>query len=204
MPAIKALLFSITICLGLTLSLINQHADASPITLQKGVFLVATANLHGTSFEKTVILITEHGASGAMGLAINRPTDLPLAEVLPELKDMTQVDDARIYLGGPVHPMAIVFLARAATPPDGGIHVFRDVFLGAGMAGLKSALANSSGEDKKVQTYSGYAGWMPQQLENEIARGDWTVILADPVEIFGAETETLWQRLSRKWAGRWI
>jgi len=200
----RLLLFLIGFCCSLGAAPPVLSAPASPPSLKKGVFLIATTKLHGTSFEKSVILLTEYGAHGAMGLAINRPTTIPLTDVVPELKDHANSANARIYLGGPVHPMAIIFLARSSTPLDGGVPVFRDIFIGGGLEGLKGALALPQDQGKKVQTYSGYAGWAPNQLENEIARGDWVISIADPEDIFNNDIHTLWQKLSRKWSGQWI
>lgn len=178
-------------------------ADAPPTTpLQKGVFLVATKNLHGTSFEKTVILITQYDQRGAVGIAINRPSSLPLPEAFPKLKKQSKLSDKFMYLGGPVHPYAVLILEQGKRDMKGLQHVFADIYMSAGMESLDQIL--SLKETSSFVTYSGYAGWAPKQLENEITRGDWMVVKAEKKYIFHPHADQVWQTIRTAWAGYWI
>ncbi len=178
--------------------------SAAPPTLGKGMFLVATPNLHGTSFERTVILLTDYSPYGAMGIAINRPTQILLVEQLPELRESQNAENAHLFLGGPVHPFAILFLTRAPTVSDSNLHVFDNVFIGGTLPALKEALTHAPDKEKQVQTYSGYAGWGPGQLEQELERGDWFLANADVEDIFITPTERVWEKLMQLWSGKWL
>lgn len=83
---------------GLCVTQAQVAANNTP--LGKGVFLVATDQLRGTSFAKTVILITRIDAHGAMGLAINRRSQRALREFFPDLTN--DAGAAELFLGGPV------------------------------------------------------------------------------------------------------
>ncbi len=93
----------------------------------QGIFLVATKQLHGTSFQKTIILLTHYSNREVMGLAINRPTDIPLNQVFPKLNQIRNNTDL-LYMGGPVRPKTLFVLAHTKQPKKGMRHVIDDIY----------------------------------------------------------------------------
>jgi putative transcriptional regulator len=188
----------ITVLLALAAPLGNAAALGE--RLAKGVFLVATPQLHGSSFERTVILITEYGPQGASGITINRPSGHRLSEFYPAFKEPQL--DGPLYLGGPVRPLNL-FVLTQSNPGNGWYHVIDDVYVGGGPIAF-SYLQQRPGADGPIRTYAGYAGWAPNQLENEIERNDWIVIKAETRIIFEAAQDEAWEHLYRRWSGNWI
>ncbi|MCK4587174.1 MAG: YqgE/AlgH family protein [Gammaproteobacteria bacterium] len=166
------------------------------LLVKKGVFLVAKRKLHGTRFQKTVILITHYSEKEVMGFAINRPTDIPLNQAFPDVGPLKHNTDL-IYLGGPVRPKTMFVLLRTKQPKKGMHHIVDDVYFSS----VKDAFSPSS--HKITRTYAGFSGWTARQLQNEINRGDWQIVHTDPAIIFDENTSTLWQRLFKKWSGSW-
>ena len=164
--------------------------------VSQGVFLVATKQLHGTSFQKTIILLTHYNDREVMGLAINRPTDIPLNQVFPDVNPLKNNTDL-LYMGGPVRPKTLFVLLRTEQPKEGMHHIIDDVYFSS----VKNAF--SPPLQKITRTYNGYSGWSKRQLQNEINRGDWLVVHTDPAIIFDKDTSTLWQRLFKRWSGSW-
>lgn len=180
--------------------LLTSTTIAGPIEknalIKKGIFLVAKRKLHGTSFQQTVILITHYNDNEVIGFTINRPTDVPLNRAFPNVGPLKQNTDL-IYLGGPVHPKTMFVLLRTKNPKQDMHHVIGDVYFSS----VRDAF--SPPPQKITRTFSGYSGWTPRQLQNEINRGDWQVVLAKPDIIFDKNTSTLWERLFKKWSGKW-
>jgi putative transcriptional regulator len=180
--------------------LFADSAIAGPVEksllVKKGAFLVAKRKLHGSSFQQTAILITHYSEKEVMGLAINRPTDIPLNQAFPDVRPLKHNTDL-IYLGGPVRPKTMFVLLRTKQPKKDMHHVMDDVYFSS----VKSAFSPPS--HKITRTFAGYAGWTPRQLQNEINRGDWQVVHARPDFIFEKDTSTLWKRLFKKWSGKW-
>src|SRR5262249_38300799 len=129
--------------------------------LAKGKFLVASRRLGDPNFAETVVLLIEYGDSGAMGVVINRPTEAPLATLLPEVKGLQQTD--AVYLGGPVGRNQMIILVRSGNQPQESLQVFADVYTIAGRAALQQ-LIDQVGKSAKFRAYLGYAGWAPGQL----------------------------------------
>ena len=164
--------------------------------VSQGVFLVATEKLHGTSFQKTIILLTHYSDREVMGLAINRPTNIPLNQVFPNISPLKNNTDL-LYMGGPVRPKTLFVLLRTKQPKEGMHHVIDDIYFSSAKNAFSPPL------QKITRAYNGYSGWSGRQLQNEINRGDWLVVHTDPAIIFEENTSTLWQRLFKKWSGSW-
>ncbi len=173
----------------------------TPPGLHSGVFVVAREQMHDPRFRQTVVLITQHGRQGALGLIINRPSSLTLTQALPDLSALRSSSE-RLYLGGPVEPHDLFFLTQGqgteALQP-----VLENLHFGSGIVALDQAI-RAAATGSEVRAYAGYAGWAPGQLEKELARGDWLLVPADPQAVFSAHPERLWTELVRTWSGLWL
>jgi putative transcriptional regulator len=172
-----------------------------PTQPAKGRFLVAHRSVNDPRFAETVILLIAYSDEGAMGIIINRPTDVRLALALPEMKELRDRRD-RLFVGGPVSPSAMLLLIRSATAPEGAQPVFGDVHVSGKLETLRKVLGKN-GKNDRLRAYAGYAGWGPGQLEHEIARGDWAVGPADAATIFDTPSEGIWQKLIDRFSVQW-
>ena len=185
----------------ITLTLMATHqvfaATGQAKSEGQGRFLVATEQLDGTSFQQAVILITHHSERGATGLAINRPTDIPLKQLFPRIPQLRQRTDP-LYLGGPISTNAIFVLLRTEHPQQ-GMHLIADnIYFATAQNAFRYPL------DTHSRTYAGYTGWAAGQLQDEIDRGDWLLIQTQPGIIFDDDPGGLWKRLIKGWSGQWL
>jgi len=77
----------------------------------EGRLLVATPVIGDPNFERTVVLILEHGTEGAFGLVLNRPTELDLLDPLPQWYSFAATPSV-VFVGGPVEQERAIALAR--------------------------------------------------------------------------------------------
>jgi len=164
--------------------------------VEKGDVLIADPKLQGSYFEGSVILITDHGTHGSMGVMVNKPTTMRLFHVLPEIKELKDRADI-LYLGGPVSPQSMVLLLKTQHLFDSSHLVFDDIYFSGDVETLLNIIKKADPEDE-YRVYSGYAGWGPGQLEGELARGVWRVLRAFPIDIFNDEPESVWERMIRR------
>jgi putative transcriptional regulator len=164
--------------------------------LGTGVFLVATHRLVDPRFSQSVVLLTQYDAQGVMGVIINRPTKHRLSDLLPHVKALRGRSDP-LFFGGPVSVDAIATLLLSAEEVklEQTTRVFGDVYL-SGNPGAFAYIIGRKRENEAIRGYAGYAGWARDQLEGEIARGDWTVVGADAFTVFRKESSTVWRDLS--------
>ena len=161
------------------------------VELAKGVFLVASRNLLDPNFYRTVILLLEYSPYGAMGVVINRPMQVPLSEVFPQLEGLRE-SKAVLYRGGPVAASRVMLLFRSLTGMAGDRRVFADVWMGAGHSALERLVADPP---RSFRLFAGHAGWAPGQLDMEVGQGGWHVMQADSDLIFDRDPEDIWPKL---------
>ena len=168
---------------------------------QRGMFLLAGPRLADPRFARTVVLLLQYDETGALGLVINRPTQLSLQDALAV--PIPGSDVHRIFSGGPVEHRRLIALLRSPSADKDAQHVLGDVYASASLDVLRRML-DRDGHAADVRTYVGYAGWSPGQLDAELARGDWIVTPADAASIFDTPPDEVWQALMRRNAGRWV
>ncbi|HEY2570890.1 MAG TPA: YqgE/AlgH family protein [Solirubrobacteraceae bacterium] len=159
-----------------------------------GQLLLASPTLRDPNFERTVVLIGVHSDEGAMGVVLNRPSEVTVGEAAPQLEETVE-ESERVFVGGPVQPTSIVFLAEFLDPEPAGVLVLGRIGFPAPDAELDE-LSRATG---RVRVFAGFAGWGEGQLESEIADGDWIAQDALPEDVFSELPEELWSSvLTRK------
>jgi putative transcriptional regulator len=154
--------------------------------------LIASGDL-AEPFNRAVVLVVRHNADGALGLILNRRTGAELKATWDKLSDVPCHREAAIFLGGPCEgPLVALhtheFLLEMEVMPG--------LYFCAGKDKLETLASQNDEESQGVKFFAGYSGWAAGQLENEIARGSWSVMPANVEHVFGPEDE-LWVRASR-------
>jgi putative transcriptional regulator len=161
-----------------------------------GQLLLASPTLRDPNFERSVVLIGVHSDEGAMGVVLNRPSEVTVGEAAPQLEET--VDESElVFVGGPVQPGSIVFLAEFLDPEPAGVLVLGRIGFPAPDAELDE-LSRATG---RVRVFAGFAGWGEGQLESEIADGDWIAHDALPEDVFTELPEQLWSSVLTRMGG---
>ena len=168
----------------------RAHAGFPPADLEltKGKFLVATKKQGDPRFMQTVVLLLHYSKEGAMGLILNYPTEHKLSESVPDAKRI----EGKLFFGGPVERSKVFLLFRTSSSPVEATRIFDHVYFSTSKTTLEEAAGG------KMRLYSGYSGWGPGQLENEISNGHWYVWHADAETIFDKPAEEIWPELIRR------
>jgi putative transcriptional regulator len=172
-------------------------APAQAPELAAGSFLVASRDLGDPNFSETVILLLRYDEEqGAMGLIVNRRTDLPLSRVFEDVKSAKGRKDLA-YMGGPVEPGDVLALLKSSAKLEDADRVFGNVYLISDKDLLEKTFADKA-EPGVFHVFLGYAGWGPGQLEHEVDLGAWHILPADAASVFDADPESVWPRLIRR------
>jgi len=165
-------------------------------TLAQGKFLVAASNLRDSNFSETVIYLVANNTRGAMGVVVNRPTDVHLARALPHLEAQEV-----IYAGGPVGRSSMIVLFRSNTLSlENTLAITGEISATSGLEHI-ALLAQEAASQFRV--HAGYAGWSPGQLDSEVARGDWHVLPGDAETLFDTNPASLWPTLIQRGSIEW-
>lgn len=164
-----------------------------------GRLLVASPQIGDPNFHRTVVLVLQHDADGALGLILNRPSDTFVDEVLPAWADHVTAP-GRVFVGGPVERSAAICLGlrRGGTEPPGWSQAsgdFGTVDLDADPGALVAELC-------AIRVFAGYSGWGPSQLDGELEAGGWFVVPAREVDPFSDDPDDLWRQILARQDGR--
>lgn len=166
------------------------------MTSLKGRLLVATPALFDPNFRRTVVLVGEHGAEGAMGLVLNRASEVTVGEAVPPLAAVAGAE-ALVHVGGPVQPEAVLMLAEFTEPAAAATLVVGDV----GFASSEGDLEAMGAAVRRARVFAGYSGWGPGQLEAELEEESWLVEPAEGVDLFPAPGDDLFGAVLRRKGG---
>lgn len=184
-------------------------ADSAPINLTHH-FLIAMPGLRDENFSHSVVYLCEHSERGALGLIINKPSDIKLKGLFDKVDlplGRNDLTDEPVLQGGPVQtergfvlhePMArgadgepeasaageSVYASTLAIPGGLEMTTSKDVL---------EALSNGAGP-RKVLITLGYSAWGEGQLESEIAENAWLTVGADPAVIFDTPIDQRYPR----------
>lgn len=161
----------------------------------KGQLLIAGPGLVDPNFWRTVVLVGEHSEEGALGVVLNRASDTPVLDAVPELAELAE-DMGAVHVGGPVQPSAIVVVADFAEPEHAASLVLDSV----GFVPSETDPV-TLGELRRARVFVGYAGWGPGQLDDELDEGSWIVAPALPGDVFTDEPGALWSEVLRRKGG---
>jgi len=185
--------------------------DGSPGTgadqLRAGQLLVATPALVDPNFDHTVVLLLDFDEHGALGVVLNRPSPVPVAEILAEWSEVVH-EPSVLFQGGPVGTDSA--LAVAALPPQDGDPLepvgWRRMFDDTGIVDLDAPTELIGPAVAGMRIFAGYAGWGTEQLEGEIGEGSWYVVPSIASDVFGGAPEGLWMRVLRRQPGElaWV
>ena len=171
-----------------------EQGPDGPESSLRSRLLIASPALVDPNFARTVVLITEHGPEGAMGVVLNRPSETEVADVAPELADVV-VEGEPVFIGGPVQPQALVVLAEFSDSRAAAWIIAEDV----GFVAADTDYGELSEVVRRGRVYAGYSGWDAGQLEAELAEEAWIVEPPLPAELFPDDPLALWQDvLARK------
>lgn len=157
-------------------------------------FLIAMPAMRDPVFGGTVVYLCEHNANGALGVIINKPTDMTVDILLSRIDlkleiapDLALLDKAPVMYGGPVQADRGFVLHAPVGDFSSTLSVTDEIALTTSKDILE-AVAQGSGPQRMLVSL-GCAGWSAGQLENEITRNGWLTVRADPGIVFDLPLE---------------
>ncbi len=154
----------------------------------QGQLLISGGRLFDLNFRQTVLLIVQHDDDGAMGIVLNRPMEVTVAEAVPPLADLVKPGEL-LFQGGPVQPSQVILVAELTDASLADVLAFGSVGLITG-----DVSPDIQSDILRARVFAGYAGWSPGQLESEM-EDSWIVDPATADDVFTAEPKLLWRHV---------
>lgn len=167
-------------------------------------FLIAMPGLQDETFSRSVVYLCEHSERGALGLVINKPSEMNLKLLFEKIElrmARPELGEAPVFHGGPVQTERGFVLHEPmfaeGDQPDESIYASTMTIPGGlemtTSKDVLEALATGSGP-RRVLVSLGYAAWEQGQLESELAENSWLTVDADPAVIFDTPIEQRYDR----------
>lgn len=187
-----------------------------PAPPAKGLLVVASPTLEDPNFRRAVIFLLAADDDGALGVVLNRPSATAVNEVVPQW-GFHASEPPVLFVGGPVQPSSAICVGRTQNSgreqTSGAAHPFEDTEAQSyGFAPLIDDLGtvdlNRDPEDLAVsfsglRVFTGYSGWGPGQLEEEIEAGAWFVVPGRQADVLCPDPDILWEQVLRRQGG-WL
>ncbi|MGH8508789.1 MAG: YqgE/AlgH family protein [Gammaproteobacteria bacterium] len=156
--------------------------------------LIAMPGLADPNFHKTVTYVCAHSDEGAMGIIINRPTNINLSDVLTQMELVPtdpKIGDLPVFQGGPVHRERGFIIYQPLSHWESMIKVSDECGV-ATSRDILEAICQGNGPQQALVAL-GYAGWAAGQLEREIAENAWLNGPANQEILFNIAPERRWE-----------
>lgn len=165
-------------------------ADAEGVKGLAPGFLIAMPQLGDPNFHKSVVLMIEHGDGGAMGLVVNRASNLTLRDLGKgqSMKVNRIIEGQSVMVGGPVEPQRGFILHDSGSVAE-KLELLPGLYLSVTLDALEPLLSEGTA---RLRFCLGYSGWGPKQLEKEISAGAWLFTEAAGDRILDGNPQNMW------------
>jgi putative transcriptional regulator len=158
------------------------------------IILVAKRQLNDPFYKATVLIVRPLGSDQHVGVIVNRPTKMTLGQLFPDHKPSQKVAEP-VFLGGPSNASVIFALVnRSASPGGKSLRLLPDLYMAFESATVDSIIENDPAHARFV---AGLVAWQPGELREEIKRGAWYVLEADPALVM-RKPDGMWEDLVRR------
>lgn len=155
---------------------------------RRGQLLIASPSLRDPNFFKTVVLIVKDEEDGTLGVILNRPLEISVADACGGQVDAASDIADPVYRGGPCEgPLSVLHANSAA----GGEEIVDGVRFSMDKEEIEWLMANNK---SAIKYFAGYSGWGKGQLQSEIEQGGWLLTPATQEHVF--EKQGDWSRLN--------
>ena len=160
------------------------------LDLEKGKLLIAEPSiLNDSSFNRAIILITEHTENNSVGFILNKPLEYTIQDLLPDIEC-----NFTIYQGGPVEQDNLYFIHKVPNLIPESLEVNNGIFWGGNFDSLKMLLETKTINENDIRFFLGYSGWGKRQLQNELKTNSWFISENDFNNLFSVHNDSLWRK----------
>jgi putative transcriptional regulator len=158
--------------------------------LKKGQLLIADPYIIGdASFDRSVILLTDHNQEGSVGFIINKPLKYSINDLLPDIKA-----SFKVYNGGPVEQDNLYFIHNVPKLIPNSVEISNGIYWGGDFESVKELINQRKINKNNIRFFLGYTGWEEDQLESEMEHNSW-IVTTNSYEnkIIGKSTIDFWK-----------
>jgi putative transcriptional regulator len=163
----------------------------------KGKLLIAEPSiLSDSSFNRSVVYLTEHNDKGSVGFIMNKPSPYTIGDLIPEIES-----DLKVYFGGPVSEDNLYFVHKVPELIPDSLEIGNGIYWGGDFETIQRLLKEETLSNNEIRFFLGYSGWSEQQLEEELSTTSWLIIENKFKNLFRISHLTFWKNELMKLGG---
>ena len=163
----------------------------------KGKILIAEPSILGDdSFNRSVILLSEHNDSGSIGFILNKPSPYTIKDLIPEIDS-----SLKIYFGGPVSDNNLYFIHKVPELIPDSIEITNGIYWAGDFDTVQDLLRDQILSKDDIRFFLGYSGWSKEQLEEELTTTSWVVVENEFKNLFKIGHNNFWKNELIKMGG---
>ena len=165
----------------------------------KGKILISAPDISGDIFSRSVVLVIEHNEQGAFGLILNKKN----SQMSNKFNDFFDFN-IEVYDGGPVENDKIFFIVKGKKVTETFTEITPEFYLTEEVESIISAVLSGELVIDDVKIFSGYSGWSPMQLDDEVLQKVWTVVDVYNLDYTLPNGQTLWKSIMQNLGGEYL
>ena len=167
----------------------------------KGKLLIAEPALTGdVSFNRSVVLLAEHGIEGSVGFILNKPLNYNINDLVTEIEIPFQV-----YNGGPVEQDNLYFIHKVPQLIQNSIEISDGIYWGGDFEKIIDLINDGVIAEGDIRFFLGYSGWSSLQLDQELSSKSWIVIEnEDESELIHRSSDAFWKEKMMALGGNYL
>jgi putative transcriptional regulator len=176
-----------------------KHNNMKP---EKGRILIAEPFMRDLSFQRSVVLLTEHTIEGSMGFVLNKKMTMDVNSLV---KPFRKLPLTPVFFGGPVGFDHLLYIHTLGNRIVGSIEIADNLFFSGDFESVVYHLLGNPSNVNRIKFFIGYSGWTTNQLQNEIENDSWLV--SNPPngsDIISEEDESFWKRSVENVGGEYL
>ena len=155
----------------------------------KGKLLIAEpAILSDSSFNRSVVLLTEHNDNGSIGFIFNKPSLYTISDLIPDIDS-----SLKVYIGGPVSEDNLYFVHKVPELVPDSIEIGNGIYWGGDFDAIQSLLKDDILSKHDIRFFLGYSGWSELQLEEELQTTSWLIVENKFKNLFKIKHDNFWK-----------
>lgn len=156
---------------------------------EKGRLLIAEPSiLNDSSFNRSVILLTEHNQTNSVGFIINKPLDYTVEDLIPSISC-----NFTVHQGGPVEQDNLYFIHKVPDLIPNSIEIGNGFYWGGNFDSLTDLLNSKKILNHQIRFFLGYSGWKANQLYDELEQQSWCCIENKYSNILNVDPNSFWK-----------
>lgn len=168
---------------------------------KKGKLLIAEPALTGdVSFNRSVVLLAEHNAEGAVGFILNKPLEYDICDLVSEIKV-----PLKVFNGGPVEQDNLYFIHKVPDLIEDSIEISDGIYWGGDFEKIVELVNTNIITENDIRFFLGYSGWASLQLDQELTSKSWVVVKNEyQSDIIQKSTTAFWQEKMVELGGEYL